>query len=119
MNDYVRKWLSNIVANNQTNPRVTVSRSPQWHALRIKWLEEHKVCDACGITTKALLEVHHKVPVHIDPSKELDWGNLITLCESPSHNCHLIFGHLLNWKSFNKNVVQDTQVFYTKLCNRP
>lgn len=66
-------------------------RSPKWPALRKKILKG-KVCAVCGGKTK--LELHHIVPFHIDPSRELDPTNLIPLCEgNKTINCHLRFGH--------------------------
>ena len=50
--------------------------------------------------------------------KELDENNLITLCDGKSR-CHLLFGHLLSWKSFNPNVVEDCKIWSEKINNRP
>jgi len=58
---------------------------------------------------------HHVVPVHIDPSRELDPENLVTLCEGPSFNCHLFFGHLRNWSSFNPDIRKDAEEWRKKL----
>lgn len=84
-------------------------RSPEWPALRNQWLKDHPTCAACGSTKK--LEVHHKVPVHVSRSQELDASNLITLCEHPGNantgpeaHCHFIIGHLGNWFNFNRQV---------------
>ena len=84
-----------------------VKRSPEWFELRRKWLEKHPFCEACGGTER--LEVHHIVPVHIDPSRELDETNLITLCEAKDRNCHFVFGHFHNWWAWNPNVIEDTK----------
>lgn len=89
-------------------------RSPKWPELRKQHITEHNTCAACGRNKK--LEVHHIEPVHINPDRELDPSNLITLCDDP---CHLIFGHLLNYKSWNKNVVQDSIVYLDKVKKRP
>jgi 5-methylcytosine-specific restriction endonuclease McrA len=53
------------------------------------------------------LEVHHKIPVSVDPSRELDETNLITLCMYPTQKDHFHVGHLGNWKDYNRNVVKD------------
>lgn len=79
-------------------------RSSEWPKTRKTWLEQHPTCSACGGSTKP--EVHHMTPFHLDPSKELDPTNFITLCES-TPECHLRTGHLGNWKKFNANVVAD------------
>lgn len=89
-------------------------RSPKWTNIRKEHLSRFPKCAACG-TTKDL-EVHHIIPVHVDATKELELDNLITLC---SKSCHLIFGHLANFKSWNKDVVEDCRVYYNKIRNRP
>lgn len=89
-------------------------RSPKWKTIRKNFLEENNSCAACGRTKK--LEVHHIVPVHLDPSKELDIDNLIVLCDDP---CHLLFGHLLDYKSWNSNVIEDSSSFLQKIKSRP
>lgn len=89
-------------------------RSPKWPNLRKQHLSNNPRCEACG-TTKDL-DVHHIIPVHLDPDKELDSTNLITLC---SKQCHLVFGHLMNYKSWNKDVIEDCRVYYNKVKKRP
>ena len=56
------------------------------------------------------------MPVHVDPSKELDESNLITLCDK---YCHFIFGHLMSWHSWNTDILSDAQLFNEKINNRP
>ena len=67
------------------------------------------------------LEVHHIKPFHLNPALELDPINLATLCESKKDgvNCHLWFGHLGNFKSFNVDVIADALFWFNKLKNRP
>lgn len=91
-----------------------ISRSPKWNRVRSKHLKQHPCCAACGRSLK--VEAHHIEPVHINPERELDLSNLITLCSTP---CHIVFGHFMNWKSWNKNVVNDCSVYYDKYVNRP
>lgn len=84
---------------------LVLPRSPLWPQLRNKWLHDHPNCAACGSNKN--VEVHHKVPVHVARSLELDPANLITLCESKtdkSHECHLRLGHLGNWFNWNRNI---------------
>lgn len=90
------------------------TRSPKWQKVRKEHLEKYPACIACGRDKK--LEVHHKIPVHIDPMLELDPANLVTLCADP---CHLLFGHLMNFKSYNKMVIEDCSVYLDKVKNRP
>lgn len=73
----------------------------------------------CGGEEK--LEVHHIRPFHLHPDLELDPDNLITLCEAghDGSNCHLLFGHLGNFKSFNVDVRADAAHMGEKIENRP
>lgn len=86
-------------------------RSPMWPKVRAEHLKAHPECVACGQTDD--LQVHHIVPFHNDPSKELDPKNLITLCvDGIGHtDCHLMFGHAGNFKCNNPNVVADAKRF--------
>ena len=89
-------------------------RSPKWRKVRAEHIEKNPTCAACG--RKDGLEVHHIVPYHIDPDKELDPDNLITLC---GKYCHFIFGHLMDWKSWNENVVRDSTLYLLAKRKRP
>jgi 5-methylcytosine-specific restriction endonuclease McrA len=82
--------------------------------VRKEHLKNNPYCIACGRDGK--LEVHHKIPVHISPELELAPSNLVTLCADP---CHIIFGHLMNFKSYNKMVIEDCSVYLDKVKNRP
>jgi 5-methylcytosine-specific restriction protein A len=95
------------------------TRSPKWAAVRKQFLQENPVCALCG--GAALLEVHHKLPFHLHPELELEPSNLITLCESSKGGvtCHLFFGHLGDYKSFNKNVDKDVKSWNSKLAKKP
>lgn len=90
------------------------NRSPKWPAVRKEHLKNNPYCSACG--RKERLEVHHIDPVHHCPEKELDPSNLITLCDN---SCHLTFGHLMNYKSWNKYVIDDCLVYFNKVKQRP
>lgn len=78
-------------------------RSSKWKTLRNNFLKKNGKCIACG--TNNNLQVHHMIPVSVDASKELSENNLCTLCET----CHLVFGHLHNWKNYNPEVIRDCQ----------
>ena len=88
-------------------------RSPQWSEIRKNHLKSQPECQACGRNKD--IEVHHIEPFHVNPLRELDPTNLITLCKS----CHLTFGHLMDYKSWNKDVVSDSMSYRTKLKQRP
>jgi 5-methylcytosine-specific restriction endonuclease McrA len=89
-------------------------RSNRWPALRKQHIEKQPCCMACGSCKKP--EVHHIVPVHLNPDLELDPENLITLCDK---YCHFIFGHLMDYKSWNVDVVDDSAEYLQKIQNKP
>ena len=88
-------------------------RSPEWKTVRKLHLEREGCCQACNKISK--LEVHHIIPVHKDRTLELDPSNLITLCD----RCHLVFGHLSDYKSWNIDVVTDCETYLKKTKSRP
>jgi hypothetical protein len=90
------------------------SRSSSWRKIRKEFLKENPTCRACG--TDEDLEVHHIVPYHVSPEKELDKKNLITLC---GKRCHFIFGHFCDWRSWNDSVVSDCDSYNSKRLLRP
>lgn len=95
------------------DPRAPVPRSPKWPGVRAAYLKQFPVCAACG--GKEKLEVHHVTPFHLDPTRELDPGNLITLCDPH----HLLVGHLMSWASFNAEVRADAAIWFRKIRSRP
>jgi len=98
------KWTWPFHAIAGAIVRRSEKRSPHWPALEKSYLRAHPTCAACGAWI--LLNVHHVIPVHVDPKKELDLDNLITLCAGPKL-CHFIHGHRRNWKSWNPDVRAD------------
>jgi len=78
---------------------VEEGRSSKWPAVRWAWLKKHPQCVICGGTE--YLQVHHARPYHLFPELELVETNFRTLCEKPSRNCHLVFGHCYSWKWWN------------------
>lgn len=89
-------------------------RSPLWPKVRKDHLSKNPFCAACG--SKKDLEVHHIEPFSINPDRELDPSNLITLC---SKYCHFSIGHLMDYNSWNINVIEDARVYLDKVTNRP
>lgn len=89
-------------------------RSSKWKYVRSEHIKNYPECAACG--RKTGLDVHHIKPYHINPELELDPNNLITLCDK---YCHFVFGHLMDWKSWNENVREDCDEFLQKKMNRP
>jgi 5-methylcytosine-specific restriction endonuclease McrA len=94
-------------------------RSGHWPTIRKEHLKKNPVCAVCG--GDKMLEVHHKLPFHLDPTLELNPVNLITLCESKDNgiNCHLGVGHLGNFKSYNRDIEKDEAEWNQKIKNRP
>lgn len=100
-------------------PNVFGGRSNQWSKVRDEHIRRQPECQVCG-GTKDLI-VHHKQPFHLFPELELQDDNLITLCETEKNgvNCHLLFGHLGNFRSFNAKVDEDVRNWQVKLATRP
>jgi hypothetical protein len=88
-------------------------RSRLWRNVRKEHLLAHPECSVCGRRDGVV--PHHIIPVHLDPSMELDPENLITLCEGPAFNCHLFFGHLRDWSSHNPDVREDAATWREKI----
>ena len=96
-------------------PSLGVKRSGQWVTVRKHFIAKNNVCAVCG--GKKKLEVHHVKPFHLYPEFELDPTNLITLCEDLGNgiNCHLLIGHLGNYRNVNTAVREDAAVWREKL----
>lgn len=90
-------------------------RSSAWPRIRKEYLSNHSSCECCGGTEQ--LEVHHKKPVRLFPELELDYNNLVTLCEK--RRCHLTMGHLHSYQSYNPDVEIDVAKWEKKIRNRP
>jgi 5-methylcytosine-specific restriction endonuclease McrA len=90
----------------------TIKRSDEWEKLKRQFKKMHPKCAVCGTTKQ--LEVHHIKPVHIFPELELELTNLLMLCEGDT-NCHLMFGHLKNYKKYNSTVVADAILWNAKI----
>jgi 5-methylcytosine-specific restriction endonuclease McrA len=88
-------------------------RSPEWSSVQKEHRLREPACVACGYKGR-WLQVHHIKPFHLYPQLELDPNNLITLCERPRRNHHLLLGHLGAWKSYNEHVREDAKHFYRK-----
>lgn len=91
-------------------------RSPKWSQFRKEFLKKHPACEACGTTSK--LDVHHILPFHVYPNLELSEGNCIVLCRTGG-SCHLTFGHLQDWESWNTRVREDAAQYLLRVQTRP
>lgn len=101
----IRLIKSLLAGGDERAKTAGVRRSSRWPAVRKAHLAANPACAACGV--REALEVHHCLPFHLHPELELDPANLLTLCESKSHNCHLLFGHCLGWSRYNPTVRGD------------
>lgn len=90
-------------------------RSSEWPKVKREHLKNNPNCETCGKTDK--ITVHHILPFHLFPNKELDSKNLITLCEGDICNCHLVFGHWFDWKKYNPDIVREIP-FIRKILGR-
>lgn len=88
-----------------------VGRSGKWARVRATHLATQPECQACGKRDSSV-EVHHIVPVSVDASRELDPDNLLTLCGDP---CHLVHGHLMNFRRHDPDVVVNCRDFRERL----
>lgn len=115
------KWLASVTGALAAliDGRPDTDRSPHWPRVRAGHLKAEPTCAACG--TREHLAVHHIWPFGWPggDKTELDPSNLITLCESPARNCHLLIGHLLDYRSRNPSVVADALWFRARITNRP
>ena len=87
------------------------TRSSKWPKVRKEHLKEQPFCVICG--RKWNLQVHHIEPFHLKPELELDPKNLVTFCG----RCHLLFGHLNNWKRYNPSyyLIDDIKIWKNKI----
>jgi hypothetical protein len=90
------------------------ARDHRWHAFKNKIIEG-KRCSICGSDKN--LTGHHKKPFFQYPELELDPENIEVLCENPSRNCHFVFGHLMNWQTYNDDLA-NTITYFQLIKNR-
>lgn len=82
-------------------------RSSKWPSVEHIFLKNYPRCAACDSTKH--VQVHHRKPFHLYPELELEPTNLIGLCMSIDHHCHLHIGHGGNFKAWNPHVEQDSR----------
>jgi len=78
-------------------------RSPEWRRVRKEHLDANPECAACGQQKR--LQVHHMEPYHLEPARELDPSNLVTLCMG-ALECHIRIGHGDDFKAYNPLVLR-------------
>jgi len=99
------KHVINLARHALRDVGTKKERSPEWHKVEKEFLEKHPTCAACGGNIR--LNVHHCMPFHLDPAKELATRNLITLCMEMGKECHLQIGHLGAFSRYNPDVRKD------------
>ncbi len=102
-------WLAARIAPGWCAER---ARSGKWEGVRKAFAADHPACEFCGQPGQ---QVHHVLPFHLHPDRELDPANLIMLCD---HD-HLAVGHLRNFKSYNPRVRDDCARMQDEVKNRP
>lgn len=91
-------------------------RSGKWSGLRNRFLKG-KRCAVCEGVKQ--LEAHHVIPFHVNPDLELAPSNLLALCEGrKSINCHLIIGHLGNYRASNPKAIEDAERWKQRMLKR-
>lgn len=107
--------LNNVKDTIQGKAKLGHKRSSKWPKIRKEFLLKNPKCAVCSGTKS--LEAHHIIPFHVNPDLELDPNNLVALCESKSYGiiCHLLVGHLGNYKNVNPNVKEDVAFWNEKL----
>ena len=95
---------------------VAYPRSGKWRSVRDAFVKANPTCAGCGDTR--MLNVHHKLPLHLFPALELEPVNLIVLCEVPSHACHFALGHCFDWRAYNPYVAEDAAARLKRVADR-
>lgn len=90
-------------------------RSKTWRKTRRLYLALHPECAVCRMRGK--VQVHHILPFHIAPDQEEVIDNLVTLCQNKKYgiSCHLLIGHLGNYRRINPSCRVDIATWCAKL----
>jgi len=93
-------------------------RSKDWPAFRKAQIAKQPYCSVCKRTER--LQLHHLTPFHVAPELELSPENTVVLCaRSKVLNCHLVYGHLGDFKRINPFVMADIAEWSAKLDRTP
>ena len=110
-------YLLQLWQNRESLKTLGAVRSSEWRRIRNEFLQEYPECFVCK--RKENLIVHHQKPFHLFKELELEKSNLVSLCESAGMNCHITYGHLGNFKSYNPEVKNDLLIWRKKVEERP
>ena len=83
-NQKIREETSEF-KNKKVWPKKKYKYSPAWSRCRKLFIKKHPFCKVCDAPTE---EVHHKVPVRVNPKLELNWSNLVPYCRYCHHMAH-------------------------------
>ena len=97
MLDFFKFWL-----RNDSISILGVRNTIAYRRAMKEYASLHPNCAFCGRSKD--VDVHHKVPVSYAPELAADQSNMITLCRKPQ--CHLVVGHLGNFKNYNERVAE-------------
>ena len=110
---FYKNYLESKNENYVYGLSTTSTRSGKWKNIAYNYKKKNGKCAVCGKTEK--LVVHHKIPFHMNPEKELDENNFVVLCENRPVNCHYLFGHLMDWQGYNPNINEDVEIWKKRL----
>lgn len=106
-----------LVAAPLEGYKPSVRRHKDWAKRSKEFLKLHPTCAACG--GRENLTVHHVWPFHLYRHLEMVEDFWLPLCEGSVVNCHLLFGHLGLWASWNMHAVEDAAEWLRKRRERP
>jgi hypothetical protein len=87
--------LGRVLAHPWTEYQVTKAKNT--------YRKANPCCAVCGRSKPFFgraVDVHHMVPVHVDPSRACDQNNFISMCRIH----HYLIGHLQDWKNYCLNI---------------
>ena len=97
----------NLVKNSLRDVGIATKRSSKWPKVERDFKESNPNCACCNSNIR--IQVHHKMPFHLNKELELDPNNLISLCMS-TKECHLRLGHGSDFKAYNPNIEKDAKI---------
>jgi hypothetical protein len=86
-----------------------VPRSSKWPPF-LKAFLRGKTCVCCG--SRGPLTGHHKLPFSLRPDLELVESNVAPICDGT--DCHLVIGHMKDFKLYNPDFDADAAAFLAK-----
>lgn len=85
---YLNRFLLNITS-------LSPSEQYKCHKAKKAYKKTHNECAVCGCLK--WLEVHHVLPIHVQPALADDPTNFITLCDPKNNGCHRLLAHFGNF----------------------